>query len=121
MPELPSSFLLGRTQPQGPELRRSARYEPSPQALTHLWVRLQDYSGSVRIGDISTTGVSLVVNRRFDVGSLLHIEIVHALRNVAWYGIMRVIHIERQTSERFLLGGALITKFTTEEVEALVL
>jgi hypothetical protein len=81
---------------------------------------LEDF-GKVKIKNISSTGVGLIITETLAPGMLLAIRLVNPAKNFSKTMLVRVIHVTPQASGSYLVGGTLDTPLTYEELCALVM
>ncbi|MBY0523266.1 MAG: PilZ domain-containing protein [Gemmataceae bacterium] len=110
----------------GAERRASVRYPCDPESFSAdntcrpLTARRKDESWTATVRDLSTGGVGIVVNRRFEPGTLLSIELQDADRLSARTLLVRVVRLTKEGKEHWLLGCAFTTKLSEAELLALM-
>jgi hypothetical protein len=75
---------------------------------------------SAMVRDLSTGGVGIVVNRRFEPGTLLSVELQDAEQTTNRILLVRVVRATREPDDRWLLGCAFTTKLTDADLLALM-
>lgn len=116
---------LSASKPTGSERRASVRYPCSEESFSAdnscrpiTAHRNESWSATVR--DLSTGGVGIVVNRRFEPGTLLSIELQDAEQTVNRILLVRVVRVLSEDDGRWLLGCAFTAKLTEGELLALM-
>lgn len=69
--------------------------------------------------DISTSGIGLLLGRRFEPGALLSIEVMDRSEGQMRLLLARVAHATARPGGGWLVGCALVNPLTDEEVAAL--
>jgi hypothetical protein len=80
----------------------------------------RDAGWVARALNVSRGGLNLVSSRRFEVGTLLHIEIEHARDPAPSTLLARVAHVTRKDNTLWNMGCAFHTLLSEEEVQALL-
>jgi hypothetical protein len=113
------------SKPSGAERRASVRYPCSTESFSPdntcrpiTAHRNEAWAATVR--DLSTGGVGIIVNRRFEPGTLLSIELQDAEQTVNRNLLVRVVRVTRDGDDRWLLGCAFTSKLTDAELLALM-
>jgi len=75
---------------------------------------------SARIHNVSCGGLNLVGSRRFEVGTLLLIEIGHANDTLPATLLARVVHVSRKDKILWAMGCAFPYALSEDEVQALL-
>ena len=81
---------------------------------------LEDF-GPVRIKNISTHGVGMVVPEALPVNMLLVVKLVNPTKKLAKTMLVRVVHVTPQSGGTCLAGGNLDTPLTYEELCSFVM
>src|SRR5262249_44027747 len=109
----------------GAERRASIRYPCSEESFSvdnscrPLTTRKSDaWSASVR--DLSTGGVGIVVNRRFEPGTLLSVELQDAEQTINRNLLVRVVRVISEGEGRWLLGCAFTNKLSDADLLTLM-
>jgi hypothetical protein len=103
--------------PAHPERRASARH---PCALETSCLQAADAENTwdAQVVDISTTGVGLLMKRRFEPGTLLSFRLEGPSGGQSYNALARVVHAKRQEAGKWLLGCALIGELDTAQLRA---
>jgi hypothetical protein len=115
----------GVSKPPGAERRASVRYQCTPENFSAdnscrpITARKSE-AWSAMVRDLSTGGVGILVNRRFEPGTLLSVELQDVEQTVARVLLVRVVRITRQDQETYLLGCAFTTKLSDADLLALM-
>src|SRR5437879_12448270 len=98
--------------PAPTERRRWARY---PTNVGTFWqtVSVQEICYSARVQDISQGGVRLLVNQRFEPGTLLRILLVKAIE-------AKLVHATPTADNKWTLGCEFTAVLTEQEVQDLL-
>ncbi len=111
--------------PSGAEKRAAVRYPCDTDSFSQdnscrpiSAHRNDTWSATVR--DLSTGGVGIVVNRRFEPGTLLSVELQDAEQTTNRILLVRVVRVLREEGDKWLLGCAFTTKLTDAELLALM-
>jgi hypothetical protein len=80
--------------------------------------RNESWAATVR--DLSTGGAGIVVNRRFEPGTLLSVELQDAEQTVNRILLVRVVRVSQDANGRWLLGCAFTSKLTDAELLSLM-
>lgn len=78
----------------------------------------QQWSGHVR--DLSAGGVGVVLNRRFELGTLLTIEVLSNSDKPSRTFLGRVIHVHSQPDGSWHMGCRLANSLSEDDVQALL-
>ena len=81
---------------------------------------LEDF-GNVKITNISTSGIGLIITEPVAPGMLLVIKLVNPAKKFSKAMLVRVVHVTPQPSGSQLVGGTLDTPLAYEELCALVM
>jgi hypothetical protein len=74
---------------------------------------------AARVQNVSPGGLALIVDRRFELGALLAIEVQHATGTVMTL-LARVVRVIPKPSRRWLLGCSLPKKLKDDELSELL-
>ena len=103
------------------ERRTSERFPVNSQtACTFLSPVLEDF-GSVRIKNVSSEGIGLVVGQRLEPGLLLAVTLANPGKPFVKTMMVRVMHVTPQQGGTFLVGGSFETPLTYDELCAMVM
>ncbi len=112
-------------QPTGAERRASVRYPcsedsfgPDNSCRPITATRKESWSAVVR--DLSTGGVGILVNRRFEPGTLLSVELQDPEKTAARTLLVRVVRLIQQDKDHWLLGCAFTTKLSEADLLTLM-
>jgi PilZ domain len=109
--------MANERKPARPERRTSER---QPCALETSCLRAADGQGAwdARVIDISSTGVGLLMGRRFEPGTLLSFRLEGRSEGQSYNALARVIHATRQAGGGWLLGCALLDELDASQLRA---
>jgi hypothetical protein len=102
------------------ERRAALRMELDDTTSCHLVAGVGDTYWPARVLDISTTGVRLVLRKRFDLETRILVELANGRRAFSRAVMMRVAHLVRQPDGAYLLGGEFARRLTHDELMALL-
>jgi hypothetical protein len=97
--------------------RRSCRLDASCQPVAACGEKGRNWSGQIR--DISRGGMGLILNRRFERGACLAIEIAETERFPGETLLGRVVHATAQPDGRWLLGCQFFQPLSEDKVSLL--
>ena len=80
----------------------------------------RDAGWAARVQNVSRGGLCLVGTRRFEAGTLLHIEFEQAQEPAPASVLTRVVHVRRTDSVLWMMGCAFPKPLTEEELQALL-
>ncbi len=108
--------------PLGVECRVAERYPCNlATACQPLAARAdQDILWPATIRDVSTRGIGLILGRRFERGTGLAVEVPGPDGEPADTLLVRVVHTTTLSEGSWLLGCALVSELSNDEVEAMV-
>ncbi len=86
------------------ERRRAARRRPTHGTVCHLTDAYGDDLGCGLVWNLSTTGVSMLLNLRIEPGTHLGAELTNAAGEAVRVGLS-VVHLSRLRTGDFVLGG----------------
>jgi serine/threonine-protein kinase len=115
LPELPPVRSLP---PDGLERRATVRH---PSRMVTPFRKPGDVTGhtwTAKLNDISQTGVGLVVNRRFETGTLLTIQLVNSDVDVERTMTVRVMNVRDRGDGTWMLGCSFSGQLSDDELQA---
>ncbi len=113
------------TPPSGRDRRASLRYPVTPDGFgTENTCRpvtaKPDESWSALVRDLSTGGLGLLVNRRFEPGTLLIVDVQDAEQTISRSMLVRVVHAVREKDNAWALGCSFPTPLSEAELLSLM-
>lgn len=105
--------------PPPAERRATVRYQSTAQGSCQTFPSRRESAWDAAIRDISTSGIGLVLGRRFEPGALLSIEVMDRSEGQMRQLLARVAHATARREGGWLIGCSLINSLTDEEVAAL--
>ncbi len=105
------------------ERRTWVRYPQNRGTVCHPVASKSGIHWSVKIQDISATGIGLLVNYRFETGTILAVDLRSTTTDFACTALVRVVHLTVVTAHpslHWIVGGAFLTPLTEEELKALI-
>ncbi len=120
MSQLPP-VALNKTGRTAPKVERRASVRLHCDAKGHCQsVSLQrEPPWQANVRDISCTGIGLLLPRRFERGTLLTVELGEAAAGQTHLLLARVVHATAQPEGNWLIGCALTSPLTEDEVQLL--
>lgn len=105
-----------------PKDRRSAERFPvnAHTACNFLSPVLEDF-GPVRIKNVSTEGIGLMVAHKLEPGLLLAVGLANEDKSFAKTVLVRVAHVTPQPGGTYLVGGTFEIPLTYDELRTLVM
>ncbi|HXG11660.1 MAG TPA: PilZ domain-containing protein [Gemmataceae bacterium] len=103
------------------ERRRAERFPVNSSTTCVFLAPVGEDFGPVKIQNISTDGIGLLVTRRVEPGVLLAVTLSNPARNFTKTVLVRVVHATAQHGSAYLVGGTLNVPLTYEELSTLVL
>lgn len=105
----------------GSERRAAERYPVNADTSCNFVSPVVEDFGPVRLRDVSSDGLGLILSRRVEPGALLAIGLANAAKGFSKTVLVRVVHVTPQPGSTFLVGGTFATPLTYDELRALVL
>jgi hypothetical protein len=109
----------------GNERRASVRYTCDPESFSPenscrpiTAPSREAWSAIVR--DLSTSGIGIIVNRRFEPGTLLKVDLEDAEHTTSTTLLVRVARISQEDPTSWLLGCTFTTKMTESDLLSLM-
>jgi len=107
------------------ERRASVRYSCDPESFSddnacRPITATQKDSWSATVRDLSTGGIGLVVSRRFELGTLLIVDLEDAEHTTRSSLLVRVVHIAQDERAAWVLGCAFTHKLSESELLSLM-
>lgn len=99
------------------ERRSDIRYLCRPDTL-HATVDGDPWLARVR--NISIGGISLIISRDFEPGTLLQVHLVNNRKRTSRQLQVRVVYTVEQPDGEWILGGALVNRLSGEDLRALL-
>jgi hypothetical protein len=112
-------------EPQGVERRASVRYPSDPESFSldnscRPITAPQREAWSATVRDLSTGGMGIVINRRFEPGTLLIVELEDAEHTSSRSLLVRVVRAAQEARDCWFHGCAFTTKMTESELLGLM-
>ena len=112
-------------QSSGAERRAAVRYSCSeesfgPENTCRPITAMKKESWSATVRDLSTGGVGILVNRRFEPGTLLSVELQDPEKTSERTLLVRVVRLTQQDKDHWLLGCAFTSKLSEAELLSLM-
>jgi serine/threonine protein kinase len=104
----------------GKEHRKAERYKSGQEGRCLPLAGHEEDQWTASLNDVSLTGVSLIVGRRFELGSLLTLWLPPLGDLVSGKLIVRVVRRESRPGRKWLLGCEFTHKISEEELQLLL-
>jgi hypothetical protein len=116
-----TSARLGSSPPPNPkaERRASVRYRSSLKGSCQTLSAQRETSWEATVRDISPEGIGLLLERRFEPGAVLSIDVTDSRDEQSRLLLARVVHATARPEGGWLIGCELISPLSDEEVHAL--
>lgn len=105
------------------ERRTWVRYPQNRDTACHSVTSKTGIHWSARIQDISATGIGLLVDYRFEAGTLLAVELRSTATDFARTALVRVVHLTVVTAHpglRWIAGCAFLQPLSEQDLQALL-
>jgi serine/threonine protein kinase len=102
------------------ERRASVRYSASLEASCQPTSRLKERCWSARIQDISSSGVCLILRRRFEPGTVLTAELQGKTDTITKTLLVHVMRVHEQSPRKWSVGCAFDRELNDFELKALL-
>lgn len=99
------------------ERRTSKRFQSTCQGVISPSVGPEEQCWGVRIQDVSTKGIGLILRRRFEPGTPLFLRIEDEEKNLPNWLMVRVVRAKQQPERCWLLGCEFVRELYQEEAE----
>jgi serine/threonine protein kinase len=106
--------------PPRSDRRAAVRFSTSLETSCQPTCRIKERSWSGRIQDISSTGVCLLLRRRFEPGTILTAELHGAAQSITKTMLIRVLRVQEQARRRWSIGCAFDRELSELELKALL-
>ena len=110
----------------GAERRASVRYPCDPESFgvdnscRPITVARKSESWAAVVRDVSTGGVGIVINRRFEPGALLSVDLQDAEKTSNRTLLVRVVRLTKEGKDTWLHGCAFTHKLSEAELLSLM-
>jgi hypothetical protein len=112
LPLQPDPYL-----PPGSERRASIRYLCKPEVL-HATVDGDPWMARVR--NISTGGISLIISRSFEPGSVIDVHLMNTRRKTSRQLDVKVVYAVEYPDGEWILGGEFVHRLSGDDLKALL-
>jgi serine/threonine protein kinase len=104
----------------GKDRRAAVRYPSSIDSTCQPMARVKERTWAGKVQDISSTGVCLVLGRRFEPGTFLTAEFKGKRRGGVSTRLVRVLHVIEKIKGKYLIGCAFQRPLSDGELKAMV-
>jgi len=113
------------TEKKGSERRAAVRYPCTTESFSsdnscRPITAPQKEAWTAIVRDLAIGGVGIVVPRRFELGTLLTVDLEDAARTTKRTLVVRVVHITQETPNSWLLGCAFTSQMTEADLLTLM-
>lgn len=98
--------------------RRTCNFQTSCEPTSVRGDR--DIKWSATINDISVGGIGMILQRRYEPGTGLTIELPDSASDTTYTVLARVVHVKKRRDGRWHLGCNFVSELSEEEVETLI-
>ncbi len=105
--------------PRTPERRVAVRYPSDLDGFCQPIGGEKEFRWSARVQNISATGISLMISRRFERGTLLSLQVEATPENPSRMLLARVVQVKHYSKRKWLVGCRFVTKLAEEDARAL--
>jgi serine/threonine protein kinase len=100
--------------------RAAVRFSTNLETCCQPTCRIKERSWSGRIQDISSTGICLLLRRRFEPGTLLTAELQGPAENITKTMLVRVLRVQEAARRKWSIGCAFDRELSDQELKALL-
>ncbi len=90
----------------------TACWDPAAAATQDPW--------PAKVENVSTQGIALTINSWFESGTLLAMELEIPDHRISRTLLLRVLHVQRQSNTKWLVGCAFVNPLTENQLQALL-
>lgn len=121
MPVQQSSFSEEPIKSPKAQRRVSLRYSPiGSETFTHLNAVVEGFFGTVGVRNISTTGISLIVDYDLEPDLVVNLQLRNLGKMFSCRVPLRIVYMVEKPSGEWILGGAFGRKLLDKEIKALL-
>jgi hypothetical protein len=102
------------------ERRASVRLQSSAKGCCQSLSIQREAGWEATVRDISCSGIGLLISRRFEIGTLLAIELAEAAEGPTRLLVARVVRLLPQSEGHWLVGCKLMSSLSEDEVRLLL-
>jgi serine/threonine protein kinase len=110
----------GTPVPEGKERRATVRYPAQLESSCRPLRGEKQSCWQATVRDVSARGVSLLINRRFEPGALLIVELPATNQSLIRLLLARVVRVQANAPKRWTLGCKLCRELSNEDVQAML-
>jgi serine/threonine protein kinase len=115
-----SPAMVDKSTARRRERRASVRYSSGLEASCQPTSRLKERCWSARIQDISSSGVCLILRRRFEPGTVLTAELHGSTESITKTLLIHVMRVHEQSPRKWSVGCAFDRELNDFELKALL-
>jgi serine/threonine protein kinase len=119
-PRDPSAIPANKGSSRRRERRASVRYSSNMEASCQPTSRLRERCWSARIQDISSSGMCLILRRRFEPGTVLTAELQGSTESITKTLLIHVMRVHEQSPRKWSVGCAFDRELNDFELKALL-
>src|SRR5262249_2490123 len=107
--------------PEQSDRRMAERFPVNKDTRCDFAAPVAEDLGPVRIQNVSTDGIGLLLTKRVEAGSRLLVGVTNPAKGFTRKLLVQVVHVTQQAGAAYLVGGTLSQPLTYEELTALVM
>ena len=107
--------------PEPSDRRAVDRFPVNAQTVCEFLSPVLEDFGAVRIKNVSTDGIGMIVNHKLEAGLLLAVTLANPSRSFAKTLLTRVMHVTPQPGGAYLVGCEFQTPLTYDELTTMVM
>jgi len=120
MPHAAATSLSHPSPKPGALNRRDARRYPYKALVSYRVVATRRSSWLARVGDLSQTGLALLIEHQLESGLMIMIELEDLAPQMPQILLARVRHCTRQANNRWLIGCEFARSLSEKELQLLI-
>ncbi len=101
--------------------RQTHRYQVSSGTGCDIALQVLDDIGTVRVRDVSTIGIGLLVDRAIEPGTVLVLALRNQAQSFSKTTIIEVCHSTPLDNGSYVLGGEFLIPLTYDEMRAMIM
>ncbi len=106
--------------PDPSDRRAAERFPVTPDTRCGFVAQVGEELGPVRIQNVSTDGIGLLLTRKVEVGSTIAVGVTNAPKGFNRTLLVKVAHVTQQMGG-YLVGGTFSTPLSYDELRTLVM
>jgi hypothetical protein len=107
--------------PDWTDRRAAERFPVNQETRCEFAAPVAEPLGPVRIQNVSSDGIGLLLSKRVEAGTTLVLGVTNAGKGFARTLLVNVVHVTQQAGGTFLVGGTFSAPLTYDELRNLVM